>query len=721
MAADEWLRGRVGPPGIPGAKGADGVTPHIDAASGHWMIGETDTGVPARGDRGLPGERGETGPQGKKGDKGDPGEKGDPFTYADFTPEQLAALKGEKGDKGDKGEQGEKGASGADGRTPVKGVDYFTPDEKTEIAAEAAGMVHIPVDDSLTMNGQAADAKATGDALRAVSAESAELKQDKADKTALARTDRSLDALWKLNQGISYRFETDNAAAYQKAVPGGAKLASVEQIGGKTVAWNLLIKNSNFNDMTEWMPVRTATYTVDKNIAAFKVSTQGGYLGQNVYPASQHQYFLSVDLKGESDGYPAKIWGIYGYLSKTVELAAEWKKFSYICKNEYNEAVYSQIYVQDNSESGWENIYIKNFLLFDLTQIFGSGNEPATTDDPRIAWIEQYAEAHPEYNAGELVSAEVNDVVCVGKNLADNALLTNNLGVDRSGQLSEITGRVAINGYIDVSTFDKVTLSCAYTGASVFIYALWNDDTLVERKASIPDGSTIDVSLGNKLLVCVYHYYNHVTIDDVKYIQVEAGSVATAYSPYHLNTYPIPAAIRSLPGYGWSAGDVYNSIERTDTGWQYVQRVGCVDLGTLDYIRSAAPQRFEASQVVPSIAATPTDRTPNVICDLYVPVPSESGSYPNMCIYINANGFIRIHDASRYSLTGDEFKTAMSGVMLYYELVDAIITDITDLMADFLNHFEAEAGGTITMDNTARLPVPNRVEYLISLAEVNRS
>lgn len=31
------------------------------------------------------------------------GDKGDPFTYDDFTPEQLAALKGEKGDKGDDG------------------------------------------------------------------------------------------------------------------------------------------------------------------------------------------------------------------------------------------------------------------------------------------------------------------------------------------------------------------------------------------------------------------------------------------------------------------------------------------------------------------------------------------------------------------------------------------------------------------------------------------
>ena len=43
------------------------------------------------------------------------GEKGDAFVYADFTSEQLAALKGEKGEK------------------PIKGTDYFTNTDKTEI------------------------------------------------------------------------------------------------------------------------------------------------------------------------------------------------------------------------------------------------------------------------------------------------------------------------------------------------------------------------------------------------------------------------------------------------------------------------------------------------------------------------------------------------------------------------------------------------------------
>ena len=43
------------------------------------------------GAQGLPGEQGKRGP------------KGDPFRYEDFTPEQLAALKGPKGDKGEDG------------------------------------------------------------------------------------------------------------------------------------------------------------------------------------------------------------------------------------------------------------------------------------------------------------------------------------------------------------------------------------------------------------------------------------------------------------------------------------------------------------------------------------------------------------------------------------------------------------------------------------------
>ena len=111
--------------------------------------------------KGPKGDRGLTGPQGEpfkyedftpeqlealkvKGDKGD---KGDAFTYADFTPEQLEALK-VKGDKGDKGDAftyadftPEQLAS-LKGPAPVKGVDYWTEKDKTEIVNDV--LANIP-------------------------------------------------------------------------------------------------------------------------------------------------------------------------------------------------------------------------------------------------------------------------------------------------------------------------------------------------------------------------------------------------------------------------------------------------------------------------------------------------------------------------------------------------------------------------------------------------
>ena len=44
----------------------------------------------------ISGEQGPQGPIGPQGEVGPQGPKGDPFTYDDFTPEQLAKLKGPK-------------------------------------------------------------------------------------------------------------------------------------------------------------------------------------------------------------------------------------------------------------------------------------------------------------------------------------------------------------------------------------------------------------------------------------------------------------------------------------------------------------------------------------------------------------------------------------------------------------------------------------------------
>ncbi len=85
------------------------------------------------GKEGPQGPAGVAGPKGDKGDKGDrgePGEKGDAFRFSDFTVEQLESLRGPQG------YPGAAGAAGADGKTPVKGTDYWTAEDRQQMVED---------------------------------------------------------------------------------------------------------------------------------------------------------------------------------------------------------------------------------------------------------------------------------------------------------------------------------------------------------------------------------------------------------------------------------------------------------------------------------------------------------------------------------------------------------------------------------------------------------
>lgn len=87
--------------------------------------------------QGLQGEQGAPGPKGDTGAQGEQGEKGDAFTYADFTEEQLAALKGPKGDTGAKGDKGDQGPQGEPGEKGAPGEAGHSP----AVTAEKTGKV----------------------------------------------------------------------------------------------------------------------------------------------------------------------------------------------------------------------------------------------------------------------------------------------------------------------------------------------------------------------------------------------------------------------------------------------------------------------------------------------------------------------------------------------------------------------------------------------------
>ena len=115
-----------------------------------------------------------------------------------------------------------------------------------------------------------------------------------------AKTKRSLDALWKLNQGISYQFETDAERAYQKDIPSGAKLVSVKKIGGRTVVWNQLatniISNWNFESMNSVnLKEEDGCMSATINVGSAHILWER-YNPNRFIPMVGHKYYVTIGV-----------------------------------------------------------------------------------------------------------------------------------------------------------------------------------------------------------------------------------------------------------------------------------------------------------------------------------------------------------------------------------------------------------------------------------------
>ena len=177
---------------------------------------------------------------------------------------------------------------------------------------------------------------------------------------------------------------------------------------------------------------------------------------------------------------------------------------------------------------------------------------------------------------------------------------------------------------------------------------------------------------------------------------------------------PIPEAIKALPGYGWSAGTARNYVDYENK--KYVQCVNSVDLGTKNWLMyKDGDYPFFYSIGISDIRGG----TLNFLCSKYQ--YAKIGVTDNATgLYVLESTIVRVRDTAYTDATA--FKQAMSGVMLYYELANPIITDISNLIDDdFLRNIEVEAGGSITFKNSNdnyHIPVPSEEEYIVKLSEV---
>lgn len=384
---------------------------------------------------------------------------------------------------------------------------------------------------------------------------------------------RRVNALYDMENGITHQFETDTDTAYQKTIPTGAKLMSVKSVGGRSIVWNQLCDTvlDNFSDTVSAVyheyGICKFTANVGDKICIYSGGINGTYAANGAYVA-----------------------GFIG--SAYIEFFG---KQIVQCTENGNCIIYLRLRGDGNTYS---NVSVRP-EFFNLTKMFGAGNEPTTVEEFEAMFPEDY---YP-YNAGEIVSAGVTEVA--------------------------------------------------------------------------------------------------------------VGETA------HL----IPEAIKALPGYGWSAGTAKNYVDYENK--KYVQCVGSVDLGTVQWVAGDGERvSFQTSQVKGQKLTKNYTILPNFLCSKYLTKTQNEvwgkTDVTGISADANADGYVYINDMSYTDV--DAFKQAMSGVILYYELAEPIVTDISSLIPDdFLRNIEVEAGGSITFkggNDNYRIPVPSEEEYVVKLSEV---
>ena len=423
------------------------------------------------------------------------------------------------------------------------------------------------------------------------------IAENTAEISAVKLTDKELqrrvNALYDIGQGVTHKFETDTDTAYVKTIPTGGKLMSVKNIGGRSIMWNQLVK-----------PVPTVvtqagvkfTFSDDGIITLNGTATTTGSAVsvQSVKNQKGHKYLMIA----------SPLSGVYGkdqLQFSSQSYGQDSTGHGTIITNESsNEKWYYTLYVYEGVT--YDNVKLQP-QIFDLTAMFGSGNEPTSVEE----FEKMFPNDYYQYNAGEIISAGVTEV-----------------------------------------------------------------------------------AVGD-------------------------------------STYPIPEAIKALPGYGWSAGTARNYVDYENK--QYVQCVQSVDLGTLSWVAGVGGKvSFQTSQVTGQKLTKNYSVPPNIICSKYsTKTQNELWGHINVTgitADANTDGYIDVNDTSYTDATA--FKQAMQGVMLYYELETPIVTDISDLIDDdFLRNIEVEAGGSVTFKNSNgddyRIPVPSEEEYIVKLSEIGGS
>lgn len=209
------------------------------------------------------------------------------------------------------------------------------------------------------------------------------------------KQENRISALMKLNKGQTYDILPEEGEAASRTAPSGAKYVSVDKVGGKSVVWNQLCNPDTFN------PVNCTVSESSGIVTVTDCANVNRYQAGFIAVIKGHKYYQTIKIK--SDG--TNPVGFQNYLFLDINdktNSAEFTRLSVIgtCTESGNALV--QLYSPNYTDY---QIVKNSFMLFDLTLLFGAGNEPTAEQFEAMFPAESYP-----YNAGEIISSRTETI-----------------------------------------------------------------------------------------------------------------------------------------------------------------------------------------------------------------------------------------------------------------------------------------------------------------------
>ena len=475
--------------------------------------------------------------------------------------------------------------------------------------------------------------------------------------------------------------EIDSAMAHNKDVPSAsASYAKIDEIGGMTrKCTNLLDMFSPSGNLDKFSKIDDNTICITAN------ATYATGPIWNFYGKPNTEYVLSFDV----DGYENANTFYGGIKNGGVS-----ESLTGVPKTFYTDSNgYSLFHVCANNSRASVDTVVKMTI-----------SNMRINEGPTALPYEPYFDG--------LRSASVIEVESVGANWLDvKAFAKNSISI-----VEDADGIVTITNNSSNVVSTAISLKGKLPQGTYTIRNNFSKTLFIMQKSG--DYSNTVANGGTKTFTYDGTSYLSLLFDDFTAnetitggIMLNKGDEASPYTPHKHNTLPIPEAVQALDGYGLGINEsIYNYIDLEKK--QFVKRAGCVDMGTLDFKYASSYSYFQCTNAPSDMSFKGYDyhTISNMLCAEYpthawADITSEADDFIAM-----QSSYFAIKDKTYTD--AETFKSAMSGVMLYYELATPIITDISDILPD--NIIGVEGGGTITFVNEFGYDVPNEVVFYLN-------